>query len=273
MLRRASCFALLSLACSASALPYLPPVSPPPEKAGAIRVSGVKGGAGATNTNAENRAVHIGGTRVPNLTAAYGPNLPGSGAAAGAGVVLSANPAFPTYAADIKTTVTLSAPAPTRPTAPAAPTAPERASSGLVETAFVTIQAGDTLSSLSRRHGTTLSEIQRLNPRLGNTLSIGQMVAVPDRLCGDLNCVSEGGRVTAPDGSTLRRSGQTLTLTPGPTGRKTLWPELARVWVSSEKNSAGLLAALLGTCTPQSQYPQITCLSGGSVSITRTLRS
>ena len=44
---------------------------------------------------------------------------------------------------------------------------------------YATIQSGDSLWSLSRKHRTSMTHLRRLNPGMGNTLSIGKSIKVP----------------------------------------------------------------------------------------------
>jgi serine-type D-Ala-D-Ala carboxypeptidase/endopeptidase (penicillin-binding protein 4) len=96
-----------------------------------------------------------------------------AGTADGAGAPATGAPPAPgtTQAAPSAVPAPAPAPAPTRPTPPAQP---ERAAR------THTIRSGDTLDALARRYGTTVAELQRLNPGLdARRLIPGRTVRVP----------------------------------------------------------------------------------------------
>ncbi len=64
-------------------------------------------------------------------------------------------------------------------------------------TGTYTVQSGDTLTKIAQRFGTTVAELQRLNPSLTNpdVLALGQTLVVP----GGAGA-SSGGAITAPAG-------------------------------------------------------------------------
>jgi LysM repeat protein len=44
-----------------------------------------------------------------------------------------------------------------------------------------TVQAGDTLSTISRRFGVSVTDIQRANQLSGSTIRVGQNLFIPDK--------------------------------------------------------------------------------------------
>lgn len=228
---------LLSAALATPAL--LPTPAPTPPSGAPIPITGTP-----APIRPAAQPIRVGGTPTPGA-ALIGPSQPTSG---GGTLTLALNPAQ----------TRAERPAPTQTSAPSQTSAPT------LPAARVTIQPGDTLSSLARRHQTSVTELQRLNALTSSAISVGQTLRVPTRPCGVLTCAATTSGYLAPDGTLVRYTATTLTLT-GPV--RTLWPELTRPFITGDP--LPIYTALLRPCAAgSSPHPLIRCTSEDTVTLT-----
>lgn len=216
--------ALLSTALAAPTLLPLPTLTPP---GGApIPLTGTP-----TPARLSGPPIRVGGTPTPGA-ALIGPTQPTTGGG----------------------TLTL-APVTTPTSAPTTPGLPP---------ARVTVRQGDTLSSLARRYQSSVADLQRLNALTSSALSVGQVLRVPAPPCGVLTCAATPAGYLAPDGTVVRYTPTTVTLT-GPS--RALWPELTRAFISGDP--LPIYTALLRPCPAGSApHPLIRCPTSDSVTLT-----